>query len=78
LALLVLVAIPIGFMLGWALTWFIIWSMQTELYRIPMNISRATYALAAVVVIVSALFSGFLIRRKLNRLDLIGVLKTRE
>lgn len=78
LAILVLLAIPIGFMLGRALTWFIIWSMQTELYRIPMNISRATYTLAALVVIVSALFSGFFIRRKLNRLDLIGVLKTRE
>lgn len=78
LAILVLLAIPIGFLLGWALTWFIVWSMQTELYRIPMNISRATYTLAALVVIVSALFSGFFIRRKLNRLDLIGVLKTRE
>lgn len=78
LAILVLLAIPIGFMLGWALTWFIVWSMQTELYRIPMNISRATYTLAAVVVIVSALLSGLFIRRQLNRLDLIGVLKTRE
>lgn len=78
LAILVLLAIPIGFLLGWGLTRFIIWSMQTELYRIPMNISRATYTLAALVVIFSALLSGFLIRRKLNRLDLIGVLKTRE
>jgi putative ABC transport system permease protein len=78
LAVLVLLAIPIGFMLGWALTWFIVWSMQTELYRIPMNISRATYTLAAVIVIVSALLSGMFVRRQLNRLDLIGVLKTRE
>ena len=78
LTILVLLAIPIGFMLGWALTWFITWSMQTELYRLPMNISRATYALAALVVIISTLLSGGLIRRKLNRLDLIGVLKTRE
>lgn len=78
LAVLVLLAIPIGFLLGWALTWFIIWSMQTELYRIPMNISRATYTLAAVIVIISAVLSGLFVRRKLNRLDLIGVLKTRE
>jgi len=78
LAILVLLAIPIGFLLGWGLTWFITWSMQTELYRLPMNISRATYTLAALVVIISALLSGGFIRRKLNRLDLIGVLKTRE
>lgn len=78
LAVLVLLAIPIGFMLGWALTWFIVWSMQTELYRIPMNITRATYTLAAVIVIVSAVLSGLFVRRQLNQLDLIGVLKTRE
>lgn len=78
LAILVILAIPIGFMLGWALTWFIVWSMQTELYRIPMSISRATYTLAAVIVIISALLSGMFVRRQINRLDLIGVLKTRE
>jgi putative ABC transport system permease protein len=78
LTILVLLAIPVGFLLGWGLTWFITWSMQTELYRLPMNISRATYTLAALVVIISALLSGGFIRRKLNRLDLIGVLKTRE
>jgi putative ABC transport system permease protein len=78
LAILVLLAIPIGFLLGWGLTWFIVWSLQTELYRIPMNISSATYTLAALVVIISGLLSAGLIRRKLNRLDLIGVLKTRE
>ncbi|MCW9705715.1 ABC transporter permease [Fodinibius salsisoli] len=78
LAIVVLVAIPIGFFIGWGITYFTLWSMQTELYRIPMNITAATYALAALVVIVSAVFSGWLVRRKLNRLDLIGVLKTRE
>jgi len=78
LTVLVLLAIPVGFLFGAGLSWFIVWSLQTELYRIPMNISRATFALSAVVVIVSALLSGMLIRRRLNRLDLIGVLKTRE
>ncbi|MDX1638109.1 MAG: ABC transporter permease [Balneolaceae bacterium] len=78
LALLVLMAIPIGFLLGWGLTYFIVWSLQTEMYRIPMHIIRATYALGALVVVVSALVSGLVIRRKLNRLDLIEVLKTRE
>lgn len=78
LAIVVLLAIPLGFVIGWALTYFIIWSLQTELYRLPMNVTRATYALSALVVIVSALLSGWMVRRKLNKLDLIGVLKTRE
>ncbi|SMO45288.1 ABC transporter permease [Fodinibius sediminis] len=78
LAILVLLAIPLGFLIGWGLTYFIVWSMQTELYRIPMHISTATYTLAALIVILSALLSGFFIRYKINRLDLISVLKTRE
>lgn len=78
LTIVVLLAIPIGFLIGWGMTYFIVWSLQTELYRIPMNVTRATYALAALVVIVSAVFSGWVVRRKLNRLDLISVLKTRE
>lgn len=78
LTIVVLLAIPLGFLIGWLLTSFIVWSLQTEMYRIPMNITRATYALSALVVVVSAVFSGWVIRKKLNRLDLIGVLKTRE
>jgi len=78
LALVVAAAIPIGFILGWALTYFIVWSLQTELYRLPMAISTSTYALSALIVLISAILSGLVIRRKINRLDLIGVLKTRE
>lgn len=78
LAVVVLAAIPVGFMLGWALTRFIVWSLQTELYRLPMNITGTTYALAALIVISSAILSALFIRRKINRLDLIAVLKTRE
>lgn len=78
LALIVLLALPIGFLLGWGLTYFIIWSLQTELYRIPMHITSGTYALATVVILVSALLSGAVIWRKIRRLDLIAVLKTRE
>jgi putative ABC transport system permease protein len=78
LTIVVLLAIPLGFVLGWGLTAFLIWSLQTELYRIPMSISLATYTLSAVTVLASALVSAVVVRIKLNRLDLIGVLKTRE
>ncbi|MGD8427430.1 MAG: FtsX-like permease family protein [Balneolaceae bacterium] len=74
----VLAAIPVGMACGWALTAFIIWSLQTDLYRIPLNISSTTYALAALTVIISALLSSVVLRRRLNKLNLIEVLKTRE
>jgi putative ABC transport system permease protein len=53
-------------------------ALDTEMYRIPLVVDRATYAFAATVVIIAALLSGLLVRRRLDRLDLIAVLKTRE
>ena len=53
-------------------------SVDPETYRLPTFISTRTYAFAATVVILSALVSFALVRRKLNSLDLIAVLKTRE
>jgi putative ABC transport system permease protein len=52
--------------------------METELFRFPVVIDHATYAFAAAMVIVSALISGAMIKRKLDRLDLVAVLKTKE
>jgi putative ABC transport system permease protein len=78
LAVIVLISLPIGFGLGAALSAFVVAGVQTDLYEIPLVLSRGTFALAAVVVLASALVSAFIVRLKLNKLDLIGVLKTRE
>jgi putative ABC transport system permease protein len=51
---------------------------QTELYRIPLVIEPRTYSFAAIVVLVSAVVSGAMTQRKINRLDLVEVLKTKE
>ncbi len=78
LAILTALGILLGFGLGWLLTAFLIQNLQTDLFRIPFVIDISTFALATTVVIVSALISAALVRRKLNRLDLVAVLKTRE
>jgi putative ABC transport system permease protein len=41
-------------------------------------LGRGTFGVAATVVIVAAIISAVVVRRRLNRLDLVGVLKTRE
>jgi len=46
--------------------------------RLPFVISSASFAAAIVTVLVSALISGFFIRIRINRLDMISVLKVRE
>ena len=78
LAVLTLAAIPVGFLLGWVLCGYIVRSLETDLFRIPFVVEPATYAFAATVVLVSACISGLLVRRKLDHLDLVAVLKTRE
>ena len=78
LAILTLAALPVGFLIGWMLGFTMLQQMATEMYRIPLNIQPSAYALAAVIVIASAILSGLIVRRRLNRLDLIEVLKTRE
>ncbi|QHQ40796.1 FtsX-like permease family protein [Microbulbifer hydrolyticus] len=78
LALLTLLALPLGALLGYLLAWTLVQSFDTELFRIPLIINPSTYGYAALVVMLSALASGILVHRRIQQLDLIAVLKTRE
>lgn len=78
LAVYVVVGIPIGFVLGRWLVDMIMSTTDPEGYRMPAFVSARTYAFAAVATIVAGLASALVVRRKLDRLDLVGVLKTRE
>ena len=73
-----LAAIPLGWLVGYWLAAAITLGLQSETYRIPLVINMSTYFWAAVVTIVAALASGWIVRRRLDRMDLIEVLKTRE
>lgn len=78
LGLLALASIPLGFVLGTGLCAYVANSVSSDLFRIPVVVEPATYSLAAAVVIASACLSGLIVRRKLDRLDLVAVLKARE
>lgn len=78
LGLLTLAAIPLGFILGRALCTYIAIALSSDLFRIPVAVGPATYSLAATVVVVSACVSGLIVRHRLDRLDLVAALKTRE
>jgi putative ABC transport system permease protein len=78
LALLVAIAIPLGFVVGKALCAYFALSLQSDLYRIPVYVSPSTYAFAGITMVVSTVLSALVVRRRITRLDLIEVLKTRE
>ena len=78
--LLVCAALPVGCFLGWALTALFVNSsgFQTELMRLPLVIQPSTYGSAVVVLLVASLASAVAMKRRIDRLDLVSVLKTRE
>ena len=78
LTLLTLAAIPLGMLVGIGLVGILVLAFESDLYRLPLILTSSNYAMGATVVIVSALLSGLLIWRKLGKLDLVAVLKTRE
>jgi putative ABC transport system permease protein len=78
LGLLTLAAIPLGFLFGRWLCVYVARAMESDLFRIPFVIEPGTYSLAAMVVVLSASVSGLIVRHRLDHLDLIAVLKTRD
>jgi len=78
MVLLVLLSIPVGFVLGAGLSAWAAAAFESEMFHFPVILSRYTFGMAALIVLAAAALSTLLVRRRLDRLDLIGVLKTRE
>lgn len=77
-AILTALAIPLGFAIGYRLCAALASAYQWEFFRMPLVVSTRTYGFAVAVVLASALGSGLAVRRRIDRLDLVAVLKTRE
>ncbi|MDO8300359.1 ABC transporter permease [Lacisediminimonas sp.] len=77
-ALLVLVSLPLGGLIGYGLSALLSQLLSQELFRIPLVVSTQTFISAAATVLLSSMASGLLVWRRVRQLDLIEVLKTRE
>ena len=77
-ALLTLLAIPLGSLIGYEICALLAQQYQWELFRLPLVVRSDNYAFAFLVVMVAAVLSAWVVRRRLDRLDLVEVLKTRE
>ena len=78
IALLTAFAIPLSWLLGYGFTWMLMTGFETELYRVPFVIARKTYVYSSLMMIAAAVIAALVVRRRIDRLDLIKVLKTRE
>ncbi|SHE40152.1 putative ABC transport system permease protein [Modicisalibacter ilicicola DSM 19980] len=78
LAAVTLVALPVGALLGYYLSFGIAAGFSSDLYQIPAVFTPESYGAAALAVIAAAVASGWLVKRDIDRADLIAALKTRE
>ncbi len=78
IALEIVAGIPLGLWLGVWLVRGMIALNETEMFRIPAIIETRSYLLASLIVFAAGSASALLVRRRIDHLDLIGVLKTRE
>jgi putative ABC transport system permease protein len=74
----VLVGIPFGLYFGRVLVIAMISANDPESFRFPLQIAPHSFAVAALVTVLASVASALLVRRKLDQLDLVEVLKTRE
>ncbi len=77
-ALLTVVGLPLGCLIGFLLSGFMASAFETELFRIPFVIAPVSYGYAVTIGLVVTVVSALWVRRNLDRLDLIAVLKTRD
>jgi putative ABC transport system permease protein len=65
-------------MMGFGLAWMMKTQLAGELMRVRLVVMPATYVIASAIVIIAAVVSALIVRRRVNQLDLVSVLKTRD
>ncbi|NDV47997.1 MULTISPECIES: ABC transporter permease [unclassified Salipiger] len=78
LGLVTLLALPCGALLGWGIAHMLAAAYSSDLYTITVVFRPAAFGFAALVVIAGAVLSGLLVKRDVDRADLVAALKTRD
>lgn len=77
-AVITLAGLPIGILTGYGIALLLSTAYDTELYRMPLVFELTTVLQSVLVILAVAAAAALLVRRKLDRADLISVLKSRE
>lgn len=72
------IALPLGMVLGYGLVVLIAELTQSDQFYFPVVIQPRTYAMACLAVLVSGVASALVVRRRIDQLDMVAALKTRE
>jgi putative ABC transport system permease protein len=75
---LAILAQPLGWLMGAWIATALSNSFSSDLYAVPLVLEPAIFARASLVVLAASLVSVLLVRRRIDRMDLVAVMKTRE
>lgn len=78
LCLLTILAIPLGWLIGYGLSYMTVNAFDRELFRVPFVVSAYTYSFAALVVLTAMLGASWLIYLLIGKLNFVDVLKARD
>lgn len=78
MAISIAIALPLGMWLGWGLIHAVSELLKSDQFFFPVVIRARTYAWAALCVVLAGVASGLVVRRRIDRLDMVAVLKTRD
>ncbi|MCR5882004.1 ABC transporter permease [Rhizobacter sp. J219] len=78
LTLVIAIALPLGMALGWGLVHAVVDLLKSDQFFFPVVIRARTYAWAALCVVAAGIASALVVRRRIDRLDMVSALKTRE
>ncbi len=73
-----LVAIPLGIALSQRIVDLIAGLQSNESFQVPGTVGTRTFAAASLVVLAAAAASAYVVRRRIDRLDLVAALKSRD
>jgi putative ABC transport system permease protein len=71
-------ALPLGMALGYGLVHAVVGLLASDQFSFPVVIRPPTYAWAGLAVLAAAAASALVVRRRIDRLDMVAALKTRE
>lgn len=76
--LLAILAQPLGWLFGAWIATALSNSFTSDLYAIPLVLEPDIFARASLIVLIASFVSVMIVRRRVDRMDLVAVMKTRE
>ena len=71
-------ALPLGMAMGYGVVHLVSKLVASDQFLFPVVIQPSTYAWSALVVLAAAAASALVVRRRIDKLDMVAALKTRE